>query len=75
MSATNDIPWGVTRTETPVVQGGTYDSAVEDIEYDRQWGWAVFVKDYGVATGYSWQATVTAIDTLAPLWLDGSVFG
>ena len=38
-------------------------------------GWTVFVKDYGVASGYSWQEVVKSIDCLAPGWLGGWIFG
>jgi len=58
---------------------------VEDMEWEpvgqmiemsgREGGWTVFVKDYGVATGYSAADVISAIDTLAPMWLDGSVIG
>jgi hypothetical protein len=48
---------------------------VESMEWHGRTGWLVFVKGYGVASGYSWQEVVQAIDNLAPGWLDGTIIG
>jgi hypothetical protein len=52
-----------------------YGMEVESMEWHGREGWLVFVKDYGVASGYSWQEVVRAIDNLAPGWLDGTIIG
>lgn len=62
-----------------------YGLEVESMDYEpvgqmiemsgREGGWTVFVKGYGVATGYSWQEVIEHIDMAAPMWLDGSMIG
>lgn len=41
----------------------------------REGGWYVYVKDYGVATGYSTDDVIESIDLAAPMWKDGSLYG
>lgn len=41
----------------------------------REGGWTVYVKDYGVATGYSTDDVIESIDLYAPMWKDGSLVG
>jgi hypothetical protein len=38
-------------------------------------GWTVFIKGYGVATGYSCDDVIESIDQCAPMWLNGSLIG